>query len=226
VIDPSTTNALTGVFGITPTTLDRGLALLADALPERLPEEGTGPLQIHRYWADIRGSRFGGDELFQVVRKEFPRLTDPNLMQAGVEPGSAATMEEGQTVTLAIPMRGNIQVRVEEVSAREATAVTLQGHPLSGAVRFMVVDQPGLLRFEVRTYTRASTLVDRIAMSAMGESLKGSAWETLVENVVERSGGELVGEIHSEVRALDEAEAESVEAWIKTVVHRRERAES
>src|SRR5918998_890040 len=50
-------NALTEVLGVTPTTLDRGLELLADAQEEQLPEEGVGPLTRKRFWADIERSR-------------------------------------------------------------------------------------------------------------------------------------------------------------------------
>ena len=39
----------------------RGIALLADSLPEKLPTDGVGPLTHHRYWADIEGSRLDAD---------------------------------------------------------------------------------------------------------------------------------------------------------------------
>jgi uncharacterized protein YbjT (DUF2867 family) len=73
-------NALTTVFGITPTPLAAGLAKLADASPEQLPSEGVGTLERKRFWADIAGSRYGVDALFELVRSQFselmPRLVD------------------------------------------------------------------------------------------------------------------------------------------------------
>lgn len=132
VLPPGRENALTGVFGVEPTRLVEGLAKLADSLLERLPQEGVGPLRRNRYWADIRGSRFGPDELFEMVRGEFASLAPGALLRVGAEAGSPSSLDEGDTLTLAIPLRGNIQVRVEEVRDRTATAVTLEGHPLSG----------------------------------------------------------------------------------------------
>jgi nucleoside-diphosphate-sugar epimerase len=41
------------------------LHLLADSLPERLIEEGTGALRRHRFWADIRGSRMSAEEVIR-----------------------------------------------------------------------------------------------------------------------------------------------------------------
>lgn len=222
VIRPGATNALRDVFGIEPTPLADGLALLADALPERMPEEGTGPLRRHRYWADIEGSELDAAGIIDLVRREFRSLTDPVLVRVGVEPGSGDELQEGETVTLAIPMRGNIQVRVEEVAEHEITAVTLEGHPLSGTVRFMTDELPGgAVRFEVRTYTRPSTLVDRLAMAMMGETIKGAAWKTLVEAVVERSGGAVVGKIETRTEELTDSAAEDVEAWVEELVRRR-----
>ena len=40
-------------IGLTPTPLDEGLRLLADALVETLPEEGVGSLEHKRFYADI-----------------------------------------------------------------------------------------------------------------------------------------------------------------------------
>src|SRR5687768_9603068 len=40
VLKDQTRNALTGTLGITPTPLDEGLAMLADALPEMTPKDG------------------------------------------------------------------------------------------------------------------------------------------------------------------------------------------
>src|SRR4051812_21696397 len=64
VIRTPGTNALTGVFGITPTPLDTGLRKLADSMPEQTPDKGVGMLKRRRYWVDIAGSRLSPEELF------------------------------------------------------------------------------------------------------------------------------------------------------------------
>lgn len=223
VISDGMPNALTEVFGITPTPLAEGLAMLADALPERLPSSGTGPLRRSRYWADIRGSGLAADELFEMVCREFAELAPEGLMEVGTEPGSPRSLEEGATLTLSIPLRGNVQVRVEEVATRTATAVTLEGHPLSGVIRFEVEDRGDALRFEVRSYTRASGLVDRVGMETLGEPLRRATWKAVVENVVRRCGGEAPEGVRSEVETLDGPGAERVERMVEELVARRRR---
>lgn len=225
VIPEGGTNALTADFGVSPTPLDEGLRKLADAVPERLPSEGVGSLERQRYWADVRGSRMSAGELFQMVRSEFYTLPPEGLMEVGPEPGTTPGLDEGETLTLALPLRGNIQVRCVEVKDRVATCVTLEGHPLSGVIRFMV-EEPvaGVVRFEVRSYTRSSDIVDYVGMKTFGKVAQSAAWNTVVERVVERSGGEAEGGVQQEHETLAEKDAKDVERWVEELVmkHRRE----
>lgn len=226
VIPPGQPNALTAVFGITPTPLREGLRKLADALPERLPSEGTGELQRQRYWADIRGSRLTAGEILELVRNDFDGLTPDGLLVAGAEPGTRKPLALGETLTLAIPLRGNIQVRVEDVDENAVTCVTLEGHPLSGAIRFMSEDLDGATRFEVRSYTRASDLVDLVGMTLGGHAAQKATWRSMVEEVVRRSGGEAVDGVQDDTMAVPEEEAERIERWVEELVMRRRREES
>ena len=203
VIPPDGCNALTEVFGVEPTPVRDGLTKLIAALPEQLPSDGSGSLHRERYWADIRGSRMGAEELFRLVCHEFSSFPPPVLLQVGVEGEDEPCLEEGSILTLSIPLRGNVQVRVEEIRDQTATAVTVEGHPLAGTIRFLVERMNGEsapegaggaeVRFEVRSYTRASNLLDRIALGTIGEPLRRATWESFVEEVVRRSGGEAVG---------------------------------
>lgn len=227
VVQPGAVNALRDVFGIEPVPLDDGLARLADSLPERLPSDGTGPLRRDRYWADIRGGDLDAEGIIRIVRRDFASLTDPDLVGVGAEPGSGIALTEGATLTLAIPMRGNVQVRVEEVTPREVTALTLEGHPLSGAIRIMAEElADGEVHFEVRTYTRASSLPDLLAMAAAGDTIRGAAWMSLVESVIGRSGGAAPRGVETSTEELDDDALRDLESWAEDLVRRRRREES
>lgn len=226
-IPPGGVNALTDTFGVTPLTLAEGLGRLVDTLPERLPTEGTGALERNRYWADIHGSEHAAGELFEIFRREFRQLAPDGLMEVGAEPGSSEELHEGNTLTLSLPLRGNIQVRVAEIEDNTATCITLQGHPLSGAIRFDIEEQPGgVVRFEVRSFTRASDLVDLIAMRTFGKLAQRSTWRTVVEAMVERSGGRAPDGVQDESVTLKDADAHEVEEWVEEVVMRKRRRDS
>lgn len=224
VIGSGGRNALIDLFGIQPTPLRIGLERLAEALPERLPSQGVGSLDRHRYWADIRGARMQADELFSIVCREFGQLAPEQLLRVDPEGRGSADLVEGETLTLAIPLRGTIQVRVEEVAERAATSVTLEGHPLSGMIRFLVREpEPGTLRFEVRSYFRGSNQIDRAIMSSVGGALQGATWRSMVEAVVARSGGQIVDGVHADQQPLSDEEARHVENWVEELVLRRKR---
>jgi uncharacterized protein YbjT (DUF2867 family) len=221
--DPDS-NALTTVLGVTPTSLQRGLELLADVQEEQLPDDGVGPLVRRRFWADIEGGRHDPDTLFEYVRTHLNELT-PGFVEVGAEPGTPSVIEEGATVTMALPLRGHIQVRVAEASERRITLLTLSGHPLAGAVRFLVDYQGPALRFEIQVYERAATTLDFVAMRTLGDFVQSRTWQAVVENVVRAAGGQTGEGVKSESRILTDDESRSVESWLDALVTKMKREE-
>lgn len=218
-------NALTDVFGITPTPLDEGLRILADALPETLPSEGVGAMKRKQFWADIAGSVHTPETLFALFRQRFGELT-PMTMDLHAEPDTPKMLEEGATLTMALPLRGNVQVRVEEVTDRRATLCTLAGHPLAGAVRFLAEDRGDKIRFQVEVYDRPATLVDYFVMRPVGELLQASTWDQVVQAVVDASGGRAVGGIEHEEATLDADQSERIDEWLRELVMNQRREAS
>ncbi len=217
-------NALTGVFHITPTPLESGLRKLSDALPEQTPDQGVGLLKSKRFWIDIAGSKLVPDELFARFRLRFGELTP--FLNVRAEPGTPAILENGITLTMALPVRGNVQVRVEQLTLNSAVFVTLTGHPLAGAIRFLAEQRADLIRFEVQVYDRPANLADWLMMRTVGEGVQARTWESLLLAIVKESGGAAVTPIQHEETHLDEQRAERVEAWVKELVVERKRAEN
>ncbi|HYD51885.1 MAG TPA: NAD-dependent epimerase/dehydratase family protein [Gemmatimonadaceae bacterium] len=224
VLDDPSRNALTTVLGVEATPLDRGLELLADAQVEQTPREGVGALQRKRFWVDVVRSRMTPDELIAHVRTHFGEMM-PGFVGVAVEPGTAETLDLDETLTLSLPLRGHIQVRVAELEDRRITLVTLEGHPLAGLVRFTAGYEGDALRFEVSVYDRASNVLDLVMMRTVGDLLQNRTWETLAENVARASGGEPRDGVQHESQALHGEEARSVEEWADGLVVKRKRAE-
>jgi NADH dehydrogenase len=217
-------NAL-GQLGVTPTSLADGLARLLDALPEQLPGEGVGTLTRKRVWADIAGAALSPELLFERFRTGFAELT-PGTMDVTAEPGTPTVPTEGATITMALPLRGNVQVRVEELTPRSMTLVTLEGHPLAGAVRFLSEQRGDDVRFEVQVYDRPSNAADWVMMRTLGQAVQLSTWQSLVQSVVDESGGRAPDGVQTDVESLDAMQAERVEAWLRDLVLARKRDES
>jgi len=215
-------NALVEMLGITPTPLDEGLRKLADQQPEQLPSEGIGTLKRKRFWADIVGGKHSPESLFNLFRTRFDDVT-PVFVDAKAEPRTSDVLEEGETVTLALPMRGHVQVRVAAVEPRRVTLLTLEGHPLAGAVRFLCEPRGDAVRFLVEVYDRPANLIDFIAMRALGDRLQEHTWSHVVEKMLEISGGKAREGVQSETASLDEQEAAAIDTWVKELVVRRKR---
>lgn len=226
VIRGDAVNALTQIFHVDPTPLRAGIARLADVQPEQLPQDGVGPMRRKRFWADITGSAMTPDALFAAIREQF-MTTWPDPVTAAVEPDGATAIELGETLTLDLAVRGHCQVRVAELSERERhfTLVTVDGHPLAGMVRFSVAPASAASRFCVEIFERPATIIDYVAMTALGDAIQASTWVGLVERVVALSGGSTT-EIHQEKGELDEHHTTRVERWAEDLVLARRRAEA
>ena len=216
-------NALTKVFHVTPTSLDDGLRKLADTLPEQLPDGGVGSMVRRHVWADIAKVALSPEQLFERFRRRFAEIT-PWHVEVGAEPGTPFSPELGQTLTMHLPLRGNVQVRVEELSPLHVTLVTVAGHPIAGAVGFRIEPvAPGRVRFHVEVHDRPWDLPDWLVMSTVGGRIQIATWRATVDNLVTESGGELADGIHDESESLHGAEARAVEAWVRAMVDARRR---
>ena len=211
IIRPGCPNALTSVFGLTATPLDAGLRQLVNVQPAQLPSEGVGALTMKRYWVDVVNSQYDAESLLEQVRLHFAELMPESLAVRPTE-RIAAAVEEGETFVIDLPLRGQCQVRIGEVTTRSITLLTVAGHPIAGAVRLGVEAHNGGLRFEIHVFDRAGSVVDQLLMRAGGEWLQHASWVELAQNVA-KIAGESAGDVGSDTTALEGEDAKRVEAW-------------
>jgi hypothetical protein len=95
--------------------------------------------------------------------------------------------------------------------------MTLDGHPLAGAVRMQTEQVAAGIRFEVQVYERAASLPDLVVMRTLGSTLQDRAWTQLVENVVRASGGR-ARDVRNSSETLSESEAAVVQRWAEELV--------
>lgn len=222
VIEDGRLNAM-DTLAITPTPLDRGLRLLADAQPEQLADEGVGALQHKSFFAEISGSRLSAASLMTWFRDHAAEVMP---IEFDTEPGTPQRLDLGATLTAKIPMRGNIQVRVESTEATRVVLATLVGHPLAGTVEFTTSDLPNGLRFAIDTYTRSANTLDLVALKSVGAPMQDSNWKQVVQRVIDASGGTSSAGVQNTAESLDDEAAHRVEARRKQMVQKRKRDEA
>jgi NADH dehydrogenase len=224
VIQPPTPNALIGTFAITPTSLDEGLRALVDMQPEQLPGEGFGAIERKCFRADIAGSRYSAAELLEQFRAH---VTEIMPIDFAAEPDVPRQITQGVTMTAALPLRGVIQMRAEEVTEERITLATLKGHPLAGIVRFSATERSdGIIRFQVLIYAQAANIADWLLMSTVGGTAQEINWVTVVQRMIDRSGGTAPDGVESDQQTLDDDDAGDLEAWIRDLITARKHEEN
>lgn len=221
VVEPPEENALSTLFEVPATPLSQGLAILADVQPEQPSSEGVGSMERKRFWADISDSRFDAVALLEAFRERCFELLP---IEFGCEPGSGQDVVEGATLTAALPMRGNIQVRVASVRPDAIVFATVRGHPLAGVVQFTTSEPAaGTVRFEIIIHARAASIADWLLMTAGGSMAQASTWRTTVKRVIDLSGGSSDGVQH-EAEVLADADSADAEAWMDGLIANQKRA--
>lgn len=221
IIRAGETNDLTGLLGRQPGPIRKRLVQLVDDSPEQTPDEGVGKLKRRRFQVDIHGATIPASALMHRIRARFDDIVP---FEAAAEPGAPTAIEEGVTLTLSLPGRGHVQVRVEQVGDTSFTLATLEGHPLAGIVRFRTSDRDGgIVRFTIDVIERAASRLDQVSMMLVGTAAQGRTWTSTAETVVEESGGTAPDGVNEESWQLDDEEAEPLEDWVEELVQRRQR---
>jgi NADH dehydrogenase len=213
VIAAGAPNALVADFGIMPTSLESGLRRLLDEQDIQFPDEGVGGLRSKVFAVDVAPSPYDADRLFEYVRGHLLDLM-PSLVNADPEHGNPSHIYEGATLTMALPLRGHIQVRVAEAAKGRITLMTVAGHPLAGAVRFVTLPIENGVHFEVQVFDRPASVIDWALMRPVGDRLQESTWIGLCESVA-RVAGASRPRVKHVTRDLDRQEARQVEHWAK-----------
>jgi uncharacterized protein YbjT (DUF2867 family) len=214
-------NDLTGLLGARPLPTRNRLVELVDDLPEQTPDEGVGRLQRRRFRIDIHDAGTSAQELLRRFADEFADIVP---FEAAAEPGTPTRLRESATLTLELPARGHVQVRVEAMDEQSITLATVEGHPLAGIVRFRFQDRDnGVIRFTIDVAERPASRLDQISMAIIGTAAQTRTWKQTAENVARAAGGEPPGGVAEESWDLDEESAEPLEDWITQLVQRRRR---
>ena len=78
--------------------------------------------------------------------------------------------------------------------------------------------------FEVTVVDRSGSFLDLFAMETVGQTMQDHAWRTVVERVIQESGGRAAA-IETEETTLTGEEARKAETWAEEIVMERKRKE-
>lgn len=203
-----------------PTPITTGMRQLLESMPAQELEEGYGRPQHRHFRARVVQPLYGADELFRMFCEDYDRFLP---VERAEQEGNPRQCIEGETIVLALPLRGDIPVRVEEAADNAVTLVTVEGHPLAGFVRFTWQPEPDGFTFEINVYDRPATLIDTIAMALGGSAAQRGTWRAAVERMVEISKGTAPEGVQDRTDTMSEEEVKDVQVWLEELRSSRTR---
>ncbi len=232
VVDPPEANALERLLDGPPTPVRTALFTLLHDLPVQPLTQGYGPLRHKRYSAAIERSKRSAETVVDEFRERCVELMP---LDFEAEPGSARRLAMGSTLSLRVPLRGQMLMRVIDVAPAAVTMATVAGHPISGVVRFSCERAGGALRsrdattsngalaFTVDVYARASNRLDRLALAALGGRLQNANWKAVARRGARLARGHVGRRVAHRTELLRGAEAGALEDAMARLAEQIER---
>ena len=209
-LQPGQVNAL-DKYVQRPTHVTTGMRQLLESMPAQELEDGYGKPVHRQFVARIQEPLYGAEELFRMFCADYDSFLP---VERADQQGNPRQCIEGETIVLALPLRGDIAVRVEEATNNAVTLVTVDGHPLAGFVRFTWEPADNGLAFQINVYDRPATLLDTIGMALGGSVAQRSTWTAAVERMIEASRGRAPEGVQHETKPMSDEEMKSVQEWL------------
>ncbi len=170
-------------------------------------EVGAGPLFHRSYRTRIRESRLTPSELVERVAADPDRVVPTEFASFQKVLGADEQMLVGDeyVVRMAAPWDG--PVRVVKREPQLFRLATLEQHLEAGQIEFRAFEEGELLIFEIESWARSKDwitdiLYDRLRMS---KEVQLHMWTSVLERVVELSGGRMTGGVDIHTVKIDAA---------------------
>jgi uncharacterized protein (UPF0548 family) len=168
--------------------------------PVQLLKDGVGPLFHRQYYANIEKSTLTETELIQKIVQDINRCCPTEMANFEKTKGSEKQLAVGDEFFIHLTGPWNGPIRVIEVKPNSFSFITLEGHLEAGEIQFRVVEHPtkrNAYRFEIRSWSRSIDKVVDFAYDTLPlvKTAQAQMWVYFCKQVVDLSGGELIGEI-------------------------------
>ncbi len=168
------------------------------------PAEGVGPLFRRRYSVRIRSATLSPDDLMGRMQRDLDAFAPSEFASFQKVEGDPDRMRVGDEYVVRMPGPWDGPVRVVEVTPRSFRLATLEDHLEAGQIEFRVADD-GRTVFEIESWARSGDrvsdlLFDRVRIS---KEVQLHMWTSVLERVIERSGGRRDGCLVVETRRLE-----------------------
>ncbi len=170
------------------------------------PEDGAGPLVHRLYRTQIRGSRRSPEELMQAMRADLDELAPSEFASFQKIGGANGQLAVGDEYVVRMPGPWDGPVRVVATTPRSFRLATLEGHLEAGQIEFRASAAHQALDFVIESWARSGDRLSDLLYTHLRMSKEGQLhmWTSMLERVVELSGGYMSGGITITTRRVDD----------------------
>lgn len=168
--------------------------------PVQLLSDGVGPLFHRHYYADIEKPQLSNIELIQTIVQDINHCCPQEMANFEKTKGIPERLAVGDEFFIHLTGPWNGPIRVIESKPTSFSFITLEGHLEAGEIQFRVVAHPtrrDAYRFEIRSWSRSKDKVVDFAYDKVPlvKTAQAQMWIYFCKQVVDLSGGQLLGEI-------------------------------
>ena len=198
----------------TPITRREELGTRRDDFPPPLPpglggdviqphEQGVGPLFRRRYVVHVAGPRLSPEELMAELRRNLNAVA-PTEFARFLKVDGDGELRQGDDYVVRMPGPWDGPVRAVEVTPTSFRLATLDGHLEAGQIEFRAAGADELT-FTIESWARSS---DRVSNALyhhlkMAKETQLHMWISVLERVVDLSGGRRRGRVEIETRRVE-----------------------
>jgi hypothetical protein len=175
--------------------------------------EGTGALYHRLYRVDVDQPQVDLLTLMQQIKSDPNAFTPIELARFEKTKGDPDRFEIGDEYYIHITGPWDGPVRVLNQIPTAFTFITLTGHLEAGEIHFRLLPHPAInqaFRFEIESWARsADKIVELFYEANIAKTAQTGMWTGFCEQVVIKSGGEMIGNIEIITQRAPYEEGES-----------------
>ena len=175
------------------------------------PEEGAGPLVHRLYRTQIRGSTMSPQELMEAIEADLDELAPSEFASFQKVHGEEGRLAVGDEYIVRMPGPWDGPVRVVATTPTSFRFATLEGHLEAGQIEFRASKAHHTLDFVIESWARSGDRLSDLLYThlRMSKEVQLHMWTSVLERVVELSGGGMSGGIAITTRRVDDEEGGS-----------------
>lgn len=168
-------------------------------------EQGVGPIVHRLYRARVRMAQIGPEELMERVAADLDAVAPSEFASFQKVHGDKGRLTVGDEYIVRMPGPWDGPVRVVARAPESFRFATLEGHVEAGQIEFRAEQSNGSLAFAIESWARSGDRFSDFAYNRlrMAKEVQLHMWMTVLERVVELTGGQRDGAIMVTTRLVD-----------------------